>query len=146
MEDLKDILFCRAEDLSIIETVLQKDDFKPRCELIAPLDCMMWDRKLIRALFGFDYSWEIYTPADKRKYGFYVLPLLYGDSFIGRVEAVSDKKSCTLTVKNIWYEDGVKQTKKLQNAIERCIKRFAEFNICENINCDLPDLWNYPKC
>ncbi len=131
VEDLKDILFCRAEDLSLVETVLQKDDFKPRCEFIAPLDCMMWDRRLIRAIFGFDYSWEIYTPANKRKYGFYVLPLLYGDSFIGRVEAVADRKSCTMTVKNIWYEDGVKQTKKLQKVIEGCIERFAKFNECK---------------
>ncbi len=139
VEGLKNTLFCRTEDLSLIETVLQNDTFKQRCELIAPLDCMMWDRKLISALFNFDYTWEIYTPADKRKYGFYVLPLLYGDGFIGRVEAVADKKSCTLTVKNIWYEDGVKQTKKLQNDIERCIKRFAKFNMCENIYCDLHD-------
>lgn len=138
VEDLKDILFCRAEDLSLIETVLQKDKFKPRCELIAPLDCMMWDRKLILALFGFDYSWEIYTPADKRKYGFYVLPLLYGGNFIGRVEAVADKKTNTLTVKNIWYEDRVKQTKKLLTAIKRCINRFAQFNDCNKINCDIP--------
>ena len=133
VEDLKDTLFCRAEDLHIIETVIEKDDLKPRCELLAPLDCMMWDRKLIRAIFGFDYSWEIYTPPDKRKYGFYVLPLLYGESFIGRVEAIADRKSCTLTVKSIWYEDGIKQTQKLQKAIAECIKRFAKFNLCNNI-------------
>lgn len=139
VEGLKNTLFCRAEDLSLIKKVLQKDDFKPRCELIAPLDCMIWDRKLISALFNFDYTWEIYTPAEKRKYGFYVLPLLFGDGFIGRMEAVADKKSCTLTVKNIWYEDGVKQTKKLQSAIERCIKRFAKFNMCEIINGGLPE-------
>jgi len=139
VEGLKDMLFCRADDLPLIETVLQKDDFKPRCELIAPLDCMMWDRKLINTLFGFEYTWEIYTPASKRKYGFYVLPLLYGDCFIGRLEAVADRKTYTLTVKNIWYEDGVKLTKKLHNAVCDCIKRFAEFNECAEIDCNMPD-------
>lgn len=139
VEGLKDMLFCHVEDLSLIKTVLQSDDFNPRCELIAPLDCMMWDRKLIRVLFGFEYTWEIYIPPDKRKYGFYVLPLLYGDYFIGRLEAVADRKSCTLTVKNIWYEDGVKRTKKLLNAVEECIKRFSEFNECTEINCNLLD-------
>jgi len=134
VEDLKYALFCRSEDISIIETVLQKDEFKPRCELIAPLDCMMWDRKLILALFGFDYSWEIYTPADKRKYGFYVLPLLYGDKFIGRLEAVADRKTCTLTVKNIWYENGIKQNKRMKTAVENCIARFAKFNECNKIS------------
>lgn len=131
VESLKDTLFCQAEDLSLIETVLQKDKFKPRCELIAPLDCMMWDRKLILALFDFDYTWEIYTPADKRKYGFYVLPLLYNDNFIGRLEAVADKKTHTLIVKNIWYEDSVKHTARMKAAIENCIKRFAKFNECD---------------
>jgi uncharacterized protein YcaQ len=133
VEGLKDVLFCHVEDLSLIETVLHKDEFKLRCELIAPLDCMMWDRKLILALFGFDYSWEIYTPAEKRKYGFYVLPILYGESFTGRVEAVVDKKTSTLVVKNIWYEDGVNKTKKLQTAIERCMHQFAEFNECNEL-------------
>jgi uncharacterized protein YcaQ len=133
VEDLKDVLFCRSEDLPIIETVLQNGRFRSRCELIAPLDCLMWDRKLIRALFGFDYTWEIYTPADKRKYGYYVLPLLYGEAFVGRVEAVADKKTCTLTVKNIWYEENVKQTESLKSAVVNCIKRFAEFNECKAV-------------
>ncbi len=136
VEGIKSALFCRSEDLPIIETVLQNDKFTPRCELIAPLDCMMWDRKLIRALFGFDYSWEIYTPADKRKYGYYVLPLLYGESFIGRLEAAADKKTSTLIVKNIWYEDNVRKTKKLASAIEKCINRFAKFNECESIRTE----------
>ncbi len=133
VEGLKEQLYCRAEDLSLIEAVLRNAPFKSRCELLAPLDCMLWDRKLIRALFGFDYTWEIYTPAEKRKYGFYVLPLLYGDTFAGRVEAVAEKRTGTLTVKNIWYEDGVRQTKKLEAAVEGCLRRFARFNACETI-------------
>jgi len=134
VEGLKDDLYCQAEDLFLIETVLQTDTFRPRCELIAPLDCMMWDRKLIHALFGFEYTWEIYTPADKRKYGFYVLPMLYGNSFIGRVEAVADTKNSTLIVKNIWYEDGIRQTKKIQAAVNSCMKQFAKFNECDVID------------
>lgn len=138
IEGLKNTLFCRSEDISILETVLKNDKFKPRCELIAPLDCMMWDRKLICTLFDFDYTWEIYTPAAKRKYGFYVLPLLYNDSFIGRMEAVADKMASTLTVKNIWYENGVRQTKNLRTAFEGCINRFAEFNECNNVSYCIP--------
>lgn len=139
VQNLKDIVFCHSEDVSLLETVLQKDKFEPRCEMIVPLDCMMWDRKLIRALFDFDYTWEIYTPASKRKYGFYVLPLLYSDSLIGRMEAVTDMKTSILTVKNIWYENGVRQTKRLRTAIEECINRFAEFNECYKVNLDIAD-------
>lgn len=134
VEGIRSPLFCLAEDRPLAEKVLQGSGTeKPRCEVMAPLDCMMWDRNLIRSLFHFDYQWEIYTPAVQRKYGFYVLPLLYGEQFIGRAEPVVDKETNTLTVKNIWYENGVRQTKKLYTAVERCMKRLAKLNGCSHI-------------
>ena len=133
VDGFKDTLYCQAEDMIFIEAVKQNPESNPRCELIAPLDCFMWDRKLIKALFGFEYTWEIYTPANKRKYGVYTLPLLCGERFIGRTEAVCERKTKTLIVKNIWYEHDIKQTKKLQSAVERCLKRFAKFNDCDTV-------------
>lgn len=130
VDGIKDKLYCLSTDRGLLETVLQAPELKARCELIAPLDNILWDRRLIKALFDFDYKWEIYTPEAQRKYGYYVLPLLYGDRFIGRVEVIRDRKAKTLVVKNIWYEKGVKQTKKLQTAIDNCIYRFADFNEC----------------
>lgn len=130
VEGIKDKLYCLLSDQNLLERAMQMPVLKSRCEVLAPLDNMLWDRKLIKALFHFDYKWEIYTPIEQRKYGYYVLPLLYGDSFIGRVEAVRDSKEKTLVVKNIWYEAGVKQTKKLQNAIDDCIDKLADFNEC----------------
>lgn len=139
VEGIRTPLYYRSEDRELMDALMQEADGlegaprKPRCELIAPLDCMMWDRKLIRALFDFDYTWEIYTPAAKRRYGFYVLPLLYGERFAGRLEAVADAGTETLVVKHIWYEDGVRRTKKLERAVEGCVKRFAKFNGCRAI-------------
>lgn len=66
---------------------------------MAPLDNLLWDRNLIRMIFDFDYKWEIYTPVEKRKYGHYVLPILYGDRLIGRIEAPYDRKEKQLNVK-----------------------------------------------
>lgn len=133
VEGIRNVLYCNAGDLPFINKVLEGDIYQSRCEFLAPLDCFLWDRNLIKELFGFDYRWEIYTPAVKRKYGFYVLPVLYGEQFVGRIEAVVDKKTGVLTVKNIWFEDGVKQTKKLSGEIDRCVKRFAKFNECKEI-------------
>lgn len=132
IDGIKDKLYCLSTDRCLLEAVLQEPKLKPRCELIAPLDNMLWDRRLIKSLFDFDYKWEIYTPETQRKYGYYVLPLLYGDRFIGRVEAICDRKTKTLVVKNIWYEKEVKQTKRLQTAIDNCIYNFANFNECKN--------------
>ena len=133
VEGIASELYCRAEDRPLLETVLENRTYKPRCEFIAPLDCFLWDRKLIKALFGFEYTWEIYTPADKRKYGFYVLPIIYGERFAGRIEAIAQSKTGTLLVKNIWYEEDCRQTKKLLTEIDKSVKRFARFNQCGSI-------------
>ena len=107
--------------------------------MIAPLDNLLWDRKLIQALFGFDYKWEIYTPAEKRRYGHYVLPVIYGDRFIGRIEASADTKTHTLLVKNIWFEPDVKRTKGMDEAIDAAIRRFSLFNQCKDIIMEKSD-------
>lgn len=133
VENISHMLYCLIEDIRLIESIRIEASKKQRCEFIAPLDNMMWDRKLIKALFGFEYKWEIYTPVEERKYGFYVLPIMYGDNFVGRIEVVADKKARILTVKNIWFEEGVRQIKKLLFEIEKCVKRFAGFNQCESI-------------
>lgn len=134
VEGIKEKLYCLSSDRALLEAVLQEPELKARCELIAPLDNMLWDRRLIKALFNFDYKWEIYTPKAQRKYGYYVLPLLYGDRFIGRVEAICDRKVKTLIMQNLWYEKGVKETETLQTAINSRMCKFASFNECEYID------------
>jgi uncharacterized protein YcaQ len=133
VEGMSGPLYCRAEDEPLVRSVMDNPRLKPRCELIAPLDNLLWDRKLIKALFGFDYTWEIYTPAHKRKYGYYSLPLIFGERFAGRVEAVADRKARCLNVRNVWLENGVRRTKSLQAALEACLRRFAAFNDCETV-------------
>ncbi len=139
VEQLKERLYCRTEDLPMIEHILQNPELQERCELIAPLDNLMWDRKLIYALFEFDYKWEIYTPALKRKFGYYVLPLLYGDRFIGRAEIIVERKSGRLVVKHVWYEKGMQPTEELVAVVKECFERFAIFNDCETISIEGKD-------
>jgi len=131
---LNEKFYIRSEDINLIDHALNDPEPAPRCELLAPLDCFLWDRKLIKTIFGFDYKWEIYTPAVKRKYGHYVLPLLCGERFIGRVEAVRERDTKTLAIKNIWYEDGVRRAKKTDAAIDKCLRRFAAFNGCGSVS------------
>lgn len=97
------------EDFYVLPEVLKhledsQKRYHRRVSFIAPLDNMIWDRKLIKALFGFDYKWEVYTPAKDRKYGYYVLPILFGLEFIGRIEPRYDKKTKTLKILNIWID------------------------------------------
>ena len=124
-------LYLLSEDMPLLDSVLSRQaQLKPRLEFLAPLDPMLWDRKLIEALFEYQYSWEIYTPVSRRKYGYYVLPMLYGDRLIGRIEPKADRRAKTLTVQNIWLEPGIRRTKKLSAQIDKAIQRLARFNGC----------------
>jgi uncharacterized protein YcaQ len=73
---------------------------------LAPLDPFMWDRELLRPLFGFDYIWEVYVPEAKRRWGYYVLPILYRDRLVGRIEPRIDRAGGRVQILNVWWEDG----------------------------------------
>ena len=131
VEGIQSPLYMLSEDIPLLDAVLQNEtDEKPRLEFLAPLDPMLWDRRLISAVWDYEYSWEIYMPAAKRKYGYYVLPMLYGTELIGRIEAAADRKRSQLTIKNIWYEPSVRKTKKLDHAVDASVQRLARFNDC----------------
>ena len=131
VDGLRFPLYLLSGDLPLMESVLSgQASLRPRLEFLAPLDPVLWDRKLIEAVFGYQYTWEIYTPVSRRKYGYYVLPLLYGDRLIGRIEPKADRKTKTLTVQNLWLEPGVRLTKKLSARIDRAVQQLAKFNGC----------------
>jgi len=78
----------------------------PGVAFLAPLDPLAWDRDLLRSLFGFDYTWEVYVPALRRRWGYYVLPLLFGDRLVGRIEPRVERASASLHVVELWWESG----------------------------------------
>jgi len=74
--------------------------------LLAPLDPFVWDRDFLRSLYAFDYVWEVYVPEKKRRWGYYVLPILFGDRLVGRIEPRLDRKSGALRILGLWWEAG----------------------------------------
>lgn len=79
-----------------------------RTTFLSPFDRLVHDRARAEALWGFYYRLEMYVPAAKREYGYYVIPILRGDRIVGRIEPVHDKKAGVLRVKGVWWEHGVK--------------------------------------
>jgi uncharacterized protein YcaQ len=78
----------------------------PGVAFLGALDPLIWDRDFLASLYGFDYIWEVYVPAAKRRWGYYVLPILFGDRLVGRIEPRIERKSGTLRILGIWWEDG----------------------------------------
>ena len=101
--------------------------------VIAPLDNLMWNRRLVRELFDFDYIWEVYKPAPKRRYGYYVVPILLGDRFIARFEPVRDSRNKTLIIKGWWWEDAVPASLDYMNPLKKCFEEFMAFLNVERV-------------
>ncbi len=99
---------------------------------LAPLDNILWDRQMLELLFGFTYRWEVYTPAVRRTYGYYVLPVLYNGRFIARFEANPIRESQEFVIKNWWWEPGVEPNDEMGEMLAKEMERFAEFLQIDN--------------
>lgn len=121
IEGLKNKAYVPIEALSFDINLSKKVSF------IAPLDNIIWDRNMLEDLFDFEYRWEVYTPVKKRKYGYYVLPILYGSNFIGRIEFEKHRKEETLIIKNIWYQEKFKPDNAFLKEFEKALVKFSEY-------------------
>ncbi len=118
--------FC-SEDRARLERALYMDAPLPKASVMAPLDNLLWDRRMLKQIFDFAYLWEVYVPLSKRRYGYYVLPVLYGDRFIARFEPGSDKPGGAFAIKNWWWEAGVKPSRQMKSDLVECFQRFLAY-------------------
>ena len=105
-----------------------------RLRIINPFDPIVRDRARLKRIFGFDYRIEIFVPVAKRKWGYYVFPLLEGDRFVGRIEAKADRDQGVLTITNVWPEPGVKWSAPRSAKLEAELIRFARFVSVGEVN------------
>ncbi len=132
VEGVRDERFMLAADTRFLRGGALR---KHEVALLAPLDPLVWDRELLRQLFDFDYVWEVYVPAKARKHGYYVLPLLWGDRLVGRIEPRIDRKAGVLRVPAPRLEHRMRRTERLEldAALERALEAHRRLSGAERI-------------
>ncbi|MCC6805624.1 MAG: YcaQ family DNA glycosylase [Anaerolineae bacterium] len=124
IEGVSGTYYIHADDLLLLDRI-EAGDWEPRTTLLSPFDNLICDRKRTETLWDFYFRIEIYVPADKRQYGYYVLPILHGDQLIGRIDPTFERKTRTLRVSNIYAEPGAPAD--AAPAIRASIKSLAGF-------------------
>ncbi|MEW6504713.1 MAG: crosslink repair DNA glycosylase YcaQ family protein [Chloroflexota bacterium] len=102
-------LFLRNSDWQAWQEIREVKMETERVVFLPPLDNLLWQREVIRWLFDFDYIWEVYKPPAARRFGAYTLPVLFGERFIARCDAVLERRSKTLKIRGWWWEAGVEK-------------------------------------
>ena len=104
--------------------------------VLSPFDPALRDRRRTERLFGFHYRIEVFTPAAKRRYGYYVFPLLEGDRLVGRIDMKRQAETGALAVRALWPERGIRFGKGRLSRLDSELHRVARFAGCEAVVFD----------
>jgi uncharacterized protein YcaQ len=116
-------------------------DWEPRTTLLSPFDNLIADRARTRDLFGFDYTIEIYVPKAKRRFGYYVLPILHGDRLIGRIDSHMDRDENVYVVDHVYVEEGAPRDRATGRAVGDAIGSLAGWLGAEATRFGAVDAW-----
>ena len=124
IDDMRGKRFVVAEEVALLETPPEPE---PSVAFIAPFDSLLWDTALLAGLFDFEYVWEGFFAPAKRRWGYYVLPILFGDRFVGRIEPrIEDDE---VRILGVWWEDGFdpKRADGFVDALDEALDAYARF-------------------
>ncbi|MEW8978959.1 MAG: crosslink repair DNA glycosylase YcaQ family protein [Symbiobacterium sp.] len=121
-----------AEDRPLLEMA---EDWEPRrtVRFLAPLDNLLWRRERLQDLFDFDYAWEVYTPAGKRRFGYYAMPILYGDRLVGCIDPKLDRRNGVLLVNRLHLDLRDVDGRGLRRSLEKALRESARWHGAETI-------------
>jgi len=116
-----------------LESVPNVAPIKQLVCILSPFDNLVIDRSRLKRLFGFEYTIECYLPAAKRRYGYFCLPILWGNQFVGRLDAAADRKTKVFTVKSLIFEDAFTCPADFITPFCLELQRLASFNHCSTL-------------
>lgn len=106
------------------------EDTRERMYLLSPFDNLVIIRQRVKRIFGFDYTIECYVPPKKRVYGYWCLPMLFGDRMVGRIDCKADRREGSLLIQALHWEKGIKPEGAMKAALDGALDRFARFCGC----------------
>ncbi|MEO6695914.1 MAG: crosslink repair DNA glycosylase YcaQ family protein [Ignavibacteria bacterium] len=130
IETLEEKYFTISEKLRILDI---KKELK-NLHILSPFDNLVIQRKRLKTFFNFDFQIECYLPQSKRKFGYFSLPVLYGDKFIGKIDLKASRISGSLIINNFFPESGVKINGVLKDNFKKKLNELAEFSCCNKIS------------
>jgi hypothetical protein len=122
--------FARADILDLLDELPESP---ARIRALSPFDPVIRNRTRLEWLFGFEYRIEIYVPEEKRRWGYYVFPLLEGDKLIGRIDMRARRKEGILEVKSLWLEPRVKLSQARADRLDSELNRQARLGGVESV-------------
>ena len=143
-DDAKTARYALSDDLPLLETLHTgglPDEWRPlettisdEMIFLAPLE-IVTARGRALPIFGFEYLWEVYKPQEKRRWGYYTLPILYGDTLVARTDLKLERERGTLVVKGFWLEDHATVDDAFMTALARAFRRFLRFVAADELDC-----------
>ena len=126
VEGVRGKRFVLAEEVELLEAPPEPP---PSVAFLPPFDPLVWDRGLLGSLFEFEYVWELFFPPDKRRWGWYVLPMLFRDRLVGRIEPRIDRSVGQVEVLGLWWEDGFapRRTEGFVEAMRDALRAYLRF-------------------
>jgi len=134
VEGVRGKRFVLAEERALLDA--PPDPPAPSVAFVAPFDSLLWDTSLIARLFDFEYVWEGFFKPAKRRWGYYVLPICFGDDFVGRIEPRIDRDGARVEVLGVWWEDGFapRRAEGFVDAMRAALHAYLRFAGAERID------------
>ena len=133
VEDWDDPVYVHPDHAELLQKAAEGALSPTATVVLSPFDPVVWDRRRALDLFGFDYRLECYTPAEKRKYGYFTLPLLRRGALVGRVDAKAHRGTGVFELKSLALEPDVRVSDRFVRDIAAALQRCAGWHACPQV-------------
>ncbi|WP_296949937.1 winged helix-turn-helix domain-containing protein [uncultured Massilia sp.] len=133
VEGWKEPVFVHPDHAALLERAAAGTLAPTSTSVLSPFDPIVWDRRRALELFGFDYRLECYTPLEKRRHGYFALPLLRRGQLVGRVDAKAHRKAGVFELKSLALEPGVRASERLLRDLAGALRRCARWHGCPQL-------------